>query len=225
MKNISISLIFCSLVCILSCRRETGEWIRINQLGYRNDEIKTAVFLSVKSLDLKSFKLIDEKSGKVVMTFDKVIKAESLDPFKSCYRLPFTNLKQTGVYRIIAGNAESPEFPIGENVYDGTADFLLNYMRQQRSGYNPYVKDSCHTHDGYEIYGKSIDSAHINVSGGWHDAADYLQYVATSANATYQMLFAYSENPGSFGDKYSANGLQGPDNIPDILDECKWGLD
>ena len=102
-----------------------------------------------------------------------------------------------------------PEFRIGDDVYDGTADFLLNYMRQQRSGFNPYIKDSCHTHDGYEIYGKSQDSVHINVAGGWHDAADYLQYVATSANATYQMLFAYSENPGSFDDKYLANGLPG----------------
>ena len=91
-----------------------NEWIRINQLGYRNDDIKIAVFLSVNSSDLKSFKVVDAKSGKVVMTFDKVIKTGSLDPFKSCYRLPFTNLKQSGVYRIVAGNAESPEFPIGE---------------------------------------------------------------------------------------------------------------
>jgi peptidoglycan/xylan/chitin deacetylase (PgdA/CDA1 family) len=98
-------------------------------------------------------------------------------------------------------------------------------MRQQRSGYNPYIKDSCHTHDGYEIYGRSGDSAHINASGGWHDAADYLQYVATSSNATYQMLFAYSENPSSFSDSYLSNGLPGKDGIPDVLDESRWGLD
>ncbi len=224
MKRLCISLIFCSLVCILSCRSEVNEWIRINQLGYRNDDIKIAVFLSDNTTDLKSFRIIDAKSGKTVMTIDKVISAGSLAPFKSCFRLPFTNLKQSGVYRIVAGNAQSPEFPIGNNVYDGTADYLLNYMRQQRSGYNPYVKDSCHTHDGYEIYGKSNDSVHINVSGGWHDAADYLQYVATSANATYQMLFAYSENPESFGDKFRANGSEGSDSIPDILNESKWGL-
>jgi len=98
-------------------------------------------------------------------------------------------------------------------------------MRQQRSGYNPFVKDSCHTHDGYEIYGRSADSMHVNVSGGWHDAADYLQYVATSANATYQMLFAYSENPASFSDYYLKDGLPGRDGLPDILNESRWGLE
>jgi hypothetical protein len=39
------------------------------------------------------------------------------------------------------------------------------------------------------------------------------------------MLFAYSENPASFGDKYLSNGLPGSDGIPDILNEIKWGLD
>lgn len=225
MKKTCISLILWILFRSISCGNEPDEWIRINQLGYRNADIKVAVLISRKYLDLTSFKVIDVKSGKVVMTFKNGIKTPALEPFISCYRLPFSSLRKSGIYKIIAGNAVSPEFPIADNVYDGAADFLLNYMRQQRSGYNPFVKDSCHTHDGYEIYGKSTDSAYINVSGGWHDAADYLQYVATSANATYQMLFAYSENPASFGDKYLSNGLPGSDGIPDILNESKWGLE
>jgi len=48
--------------------------------------------------------------------------------------------------------------------------------------------------------------------------------VSTSANATYQMLFAYSEHPGSFCDGYLSNGLPGHDGIPDVLNECRWGL-
>jgi peptidoglycan/xylan/chitin deacetylase (PgdA/CDA1 family) len=225
MKYVSILLILWILASIISGRSETDVWIRINQLGYRNTDIKVAVLLSRKTLDLKSFKVIDVKSGAVAMTSDHVIKTETLNPFKSCYRLPFTNLKISGVYRIIAGEAVSPDFCISNNVYEATADFLMNYMRQQQCGYNPYVKDSCHTHDGYEMYGNSDDSAHIDVTGGWHDAADYLQYVTTSANATYQMLFAYSENPASFGDKYLSDGLPGSDGIPDILNESRWGLD
>jgi endoglucanase len=225
MKQVCISLIFWTLISIASCSSEETEWIRINQLGYRNEDIKVAVFVSSRTLNLKSFKIVDVQTGKVAMAINKVVQCDPLKPFVSCYRLPFTNLNKKGVYRIVAGEVVSPDFRIDNDVYDGTADFLLNYMRQQRSGYNPYVKDSCHTKDGYEIYGKSGDSAHINVAGGWHDAADYLQYVATSANATYQMLFAYSENSASFADRFLANGLQGSDGIPDVLNESKWGLD
>src|SRR5664280_1963592 len=225
MIKTSMCLFFFFISAILECNGEENCWIRVNQLGYRNEDIKVAVLLSGDFLELKSFEAIDVKSGKVAMVFNEVISTEPLPPFVSCYRLHFTNLKISGIYRIRAGKVVSPEFRISENVYEGTADFLLNYMRQQRSGYNPYVKDSCHTHDGYEIYGKSGDSAHINVSGGWHDAADYLQYVATSANATYQMLFAFSENPSAFSDKYLANGIAGQDGIPDVLNESKWGLD
>ncbi len=224
MKQVTIFLVIISLIIPTSCNREKNAWIRINQLGYRPDNIKVAVFLCNKTRNLRSFKIVEVSSGKVI-DFNSVLKTEPLEPFISCYRLPFTNLKKSGTYRIIAGNVVSPDFRIAEDVYDGTADFLLNYMRQQRSGFNPYMKDSCHTKDGYEIYGKSGDSAHVDVTGGWHDAADYLQYVATSANATYQMLFAYSENPASFGDKYLSNGLPGADGLPDVLNESRWGLD
>ncbi|MEI6049537.1 MAG: glycoside hydrolase family 9 protein [Bacteroidota bacterium] len=225
MKKWIITITIPTLILLASCHTEKTEWIRINQLGYRTNDIKVAVFLSKRTLNLKSFKVIEVSSGDIVMTVNNLTEAESLEPFISCYRLPFTALKKSGIYRIVAGKSVSPDFRIGDDVYDGTADFLLNYMRQQRCGYNPYLKDSCHTSDGYEIYRKTGDSAHINVTGGWHDAADYLQYVATSANATYQMLFAYSENPASFGDKYLPNGLPGEDGLPDILNESRWGLD
>ena len=225
MKHRLILFIIISLIIPASCHNEKNEWIRINQLGYRTNDIKVAVFLSEKKLNLQSFRIIDGSSGEVVMTFKNAVKTESLEPFISCYRLPFTELKKSGVYRIVAEKAISPDFRIADNVYDGTADFLLNYMRQQRCGFNPYIKDSCHTLDGYELYGKSGNSAHIDVTGGWHDAADYLQYVATSASATYQMLFAYSENPSSFGDKYLSNGLPGKDGTADVLNESRWGLE
>jgi endoglucanase len=225
MKKVCFLYLLITFMAAISCSGNGNEWIRINQAGYRTNDIKVAVFLSRNDETIKSFKVIDARSGEVAFTSGDVIKTGPLDQFISCYRLPFTKLKKQGVFKILAGSAVSPDFIINDKAYNGTADLLLSYMRQQRSGFNPYVEDSCHTNDGYEIYGSKSDSAHVNVSGGWHDAADYLQYVATSANATYQMLFAYSENPGAFEDKYLANGLPGKDGIPDVLNESKWGLD
>ncbi|NLJ44057.1 MAG: hypothetical protein GX431_10395 [Bacteroidales bacterium] len=216
---------FLSSVVLMSCGSRDKEWIRINQLGYRADDIKVAVFTGLKEKELKSFRLVDVYSGKTVFVNNNPFKTTPLKPFENCYRLNFSDIKTEGTYRIVAGDAVSPNFRIAGDVYDGTSDFLLNYMRQQRCGINPFLKDSCHTHDGYIIYGGKDDSMHIDVTGGWHDAADYLQYVATSANATYQMLFAFSENPCSFSDEYLANGLPGTDSIPDVLNEARWGLD
>jgi hypothetical protein len=123
------------------------------------------------------------------------------------------------------GDDVSPVFRIDNNVYSGTADFCLKYMRQQRSGFNPFLNDSCHTHDGFTVYAPVADGTHIGASGGWHDASDYLQYAATSANATYHLLAAYRDFPKVFADEKAANGLSGKNNIADVLDEAKWGLD
>ena len=101
-------------------------------------------------------------------------------------------------------------------------------MRQQRTGFNPYLKDSCHTRDGYVLYGEKAgikDSTYIDVVGGWHDATDYLQYATTSANATYHLLMSYRDFPAVFTDEKLANGLDGKNGMADVLDEAKWGLD
>lgn len=216
--------IFCISLLLMSCTKTENAWIRINQIGYRPGDIKVAVFISTENASLKKFDIMDASSGRIVKTFGNPQVTAHLDQFISCYRLPLTEFHDTGSFKIVAGKAVSPVFRIADDVYEGAADYLLNYMRQQRCGFNPYLKDSCHMHDGYEVYGKG-DSAHIDATGGWHDAADYLQYVATSANAVYQMLYAYSENPGAFSDKFMDNGLPGSDGIPDVLNESKWGLD
>lgn len=202
-----------------------GQWIRINQLGYLPESVKVAVFISEEGVNITEFELVDAKTDKKVQVLKNVQSTGKYGSMNSTYRLNFTDFEKSGEYYIRAGKAKSPVFPISTSVYDGTADFLLNYMRQQRCGYNPHVQDSCHTHDGYILYHPTKTGQHIDVTGGWHDATDYLQYTTTSANAIYQMMFAYQQNPEAFGDEYDANGHKGANGLPDIIDEIKWGLD
>ena len=216
-----LTLIFA--IAALPCKAD--EWIRINQLGYLPQSIKVAVFMSEADTDVKEYALVDAFTGKTVRTFTSTKATGKLGGMNSTYRLDFSNFQEPGTYYLKAGKAVSPRFPINAQVYNGTADFLLNYMRQQRCGYNPFLKDSCHVHDGYIVYHPTKTGKHIDVRGGWHDATDYLQYTTTSANAIYQMMFAYQENPEAFGDAYDADGLPGANGIPDIVDEIKWGLD
>ncbi len=214
------------LLSLLPIILTAQQWIRVNQLGYVPKTTKAAVLICTDSVPTPaSFNMHDAFTDQVVFTSVHVSVYGAYGPFQSTFRLDFSSFDRAGLYYLSAGNIQSPVFRISNTVYNGTSDFLLNYMRQQRSGYNPYLKDSCHTEDGFIIYHPSLDSTHINVSGGWHDASDYLQYATTSATAVFQMLFAYRQNPESFRDEYEANGLKGKNGIPDILDEAKWGLD
>src|SRR5690606_30391176 len=137
----------------------------------------------------------------------------------------FSTYNTEGGYYIEAGGVRSPAFRINYDVYEGTADFLLKYLRQQRCGYNPYLKDSCHLHDGIIVDHPTRSGEFINVTGGWHDASDYLQYSTTSINTVFQMMFAYKKFPHVFGDEFDANGHLGANGTPDIVDEIKWGLE
>jgi len=199
-------------------------WIRINQLGYLPSGVKVAVWASKQNVKINGFELINAETGKVVFTALTRKEYGAYGPFVKIYRLNFSKYTTSGSYYLRSGNVKSPVFRIAEDVYNGSADFALKYMRQQRSGFNPYLKDSCHTMDGYTMYGPMPDTTRINVSGGWHDASDYLQYATTSANATYHLLAAYRDFPEVFTDFYQANGLSGSNGKADVLDEAKWGL-
>jgi peptidoglycan/xylan/chitin deacetylase (PgdA/CDA1 family) len=209
-------------------RENPSSWIRINWLGYQPNGVKVAVWCSKELSAISSWQLVDLKTKKIVASGNAGKAFGEYGPFKQTYRLNFSSCKKPGRYYLQVGETKSPEFEIGENVYKGAADFCLRYMRQQRSGFNPFLNDSCHTHDGYILYGEKAgfkDSTHIDVTGGWHDASDYLQYSTTSANATYHLLAAYRDFPKVFGDEKLANGLNGKNGMADVLDEAKWGLD
>jgi endoglucanase len=224
-KKLAIALITFSFFSFFQKPVEEQSWIRINLLGYKPNGIKVAVWCSKNEKAISEFQLVDSTTNKVAYKNAAGRSFGSYGPFTQTYRLNFSKFTQPGKYYLKAGNARSPYFTIGANVYKGSADFCLRYMRQQRSGYNPFLKDSCHTHDGYTVYGPMPDSTHIDVSGGWHDASDYLQYSATSANATYHLLMAYRDFQKVFLDEKRSNGADGSNGYADVLDEARWGLD
>ncbi len=199
--------------------------IRINQLGYLPNSIKVAVFLSSEKMEYRTFTVHHALSGEIVFSGKTEKKEAEGWGMKTAYRLNFSELKKEGGYYVILGKIRSPDFRINADVYEGTADFILNYMRQQRCGYNPFLKDSCHIHDGIIVDHPTKSGEFIDVTGGWHDATDYLQYSTTSVNAVFQMMFAYQNFPNIYGDEFDASGNPESNGIHDILDEIKWGLE
>lgn len=209
----------------ITLHAQADAWIRINQLGYLPDSKKVAVFMSEEQAMIQEFTLIDAFTRQTVQEFTTLKPSGVIGQMATTYRLDFSTFTGSGTFYLKADNTLSPVFAINNQVYNGTADFLLNYMRQQRCGYNPFLKDSCHVHDANIIYHPTKTGQSLDVRGGWHDATDYLQYTTTSANAIYQMMFAYQQNPEAFADAYNEHGLPGANGIPDIVDEIKWGLD
>lgn len=206
---------------------ETGDsaYIRINRIGYTPAEIKNAVCYVRGSVKPERFTIHSGISGEELPYSIAYKELPAAFPFTYILLLSLPDYLPAGTYKVRTGKTESPAFKISETVYTGTADYLLNYLRQQQCGFNPAVNDSCHTMDGFIIYGGQLDSTHIDVTGGWHDASDYLRYVATSATVVYQLALAYRQAPEVFRDAFDAAGREGKNSIPDVLDQVKWGID
>jgi endoglucanase len=200
--------------------------IRVNQVGYLPDAPKVAVLCTVGTADSGTWRfLIRDQNGRLVYGPRPASRGGAFGPCVQTWRLDFSSVRKSGRYTIEVGAIKSPSIRIGRDVYAGGADTLLYYMRQQRSGFNPFFRDSVHRLDGYVI----DDTGHVgkfqSVSGGWADASDYLQYVATSATATRDLLMAFRDHPRATSDAFGANGLPGANSIPDVLDEARHGLE
>ncbi|MCR4341283.1 MAG: glycoside hydrolase family 9 protein [Gemmatimonadaceae bacterium] len=212
------AFLFLSLVAA-----DSNSFIRTNQVGYLPDAPKIAVICSLDSASFSSFEVRDARNRRVLGP----APARATGSFAACrstFRLDFTALRREGTYTLIAGGIESRPVRIGRDVYAGAADTLLYYMRQQRSGWNPLFQTWVHNQDALIVDHPTRTGQYQDVQGGWADAADFLQYVATSAHATFMLLMAYRDNPRAFADKFDAWGRPGANGIADVLDEARHGL-
>jgi endoglucanase len=223
-------------------------FIRASQIGYRPQDNKTAVAFAKAPLPA-SFTVAAADGGKVVFEGKSTpIPGVSWGQFEHHVELDFSALKAPGNYVLRLGESQSLPFAIGDGAYGALPAELLEFMREQRCGYNPWLDAVCHPFDGRTAYGPLTNGTYLDARGGWHDAADLLKYLLTSGNATAQMLLAYQlvaadvsrrTNPsraksaptdvggyeGLMADRVNALGQPYPNGIPDVLDEARWGLE
>jgi hypothetical protein len=228
--------IFCSLVlfpalvgtCAQTKVDRKAIYLRANQVGYLPGESKVALAFSHRDLGKRKFELVDAATGETVWGPKEMGPNDGAwGNFAYHYRLDFSDFQQPGRYRLRIARTkyESLAFNIGTDVYSSLQELLIGYIRQQRCGYNPWLDAFCHQLDGRSAYGPMPDSTFVDAGGGWHDAGDYLRYMLTSGNTVCRMLFTWRENEGKFADAVDDSGRAGPNDIPDILDEARWGLE
>jgi hypothetical protein len=179
------------------------------------------------------FRVLNADSGAPIFKGKVELLAGAWGQFDHHGLLDFTALTVEGHYVLEVGSTRSRPFVIAARVYHEISNHLLEFMRQQRCGYNPFVDAVCHSFDGRTAFGPEPPGTYLNASGGWHDAGDQLKYLLTSSNATAQMLLAYqiveSRRPTDwrpyFKDEFNSLGQPGPNGEVDVLDEARWGLE
>lgn len=200
-------------------------FIRANQIGYGEDDSKSAMAFSDQPLPV-TFEIVTMDGDQVVFQGDATQVTNSVwGRFTQHAELDFSAFDRPGHYRLVVGGAHSLPFRIGNDNYGELPSVLLEFMREQRCGYNPWYGTNCHQLDGRTAFGPLMNGSPIDATGGWHDAGDMLKYLLTSGNATAQMLLAYRLNSKLDADHFDALGRPGTNGIPDLLDEARWGLD
>lgn len=194
-----------------------------NQLGYINNMPKTAVFIG--SAD--SFRIVDIKSGRTMFSGipgDSVLDTASNDIVSL---IDFSTFNLYGDYYIKIGRNKSGIFTISSDPYDDLLKGLLKGFYYNRCGSalnKRFAVDHFHGECHSELV-SMFDNPSVkrDVTGGWHDSGGYGRYSVCTCIALGHLLYAYSMFPESFSDKTGIPDSK--EGIPDILSECRIGLD
>ena len=168
---------------------------------------------------------------------------------ENTYEMDFSSVTNAGTYFVrIPGVGRSEDFRISAASAEDAFRIHMLGLYQKRCGiaksepYTHWTSGACHQtavrgifppEEGklepnakwFEIIRDNTDwkgGEHVQVAGGWHDAADYDRR-PVHLNIVNDLCAVYLMRPQNFYD----GQLSLPENangIPDILDEAEWGL-
>lgn len=200
--------------------------VKVNQIGYAPDDVKTVI---TTSKDDERFKIVKADTGETVYIgeYDPTLIFDD-NVGSNLHRGDFSDFKATGDFKIISSpSGASYEFSIGEGLYDDIYKDVVLMLYNQRCGCQldpnisgEFAHEACHMQEA-TIYGDTSGKT-VDVSGGWHDAGDYGRYVVPGAKTIQDLFLAYEDygyDSDDMGIPESGNGT------PDLLDEAKYELD
>lgn len=207
--------------CNASLEAEPEVYFRFNQAGFLPSDYKSLVILAKSKLDGRKIQIINTSNRHSAYSVSIGNNHGAYGNFKYTYIIDFTNVVTEGEYYFQFGRQKSFSFKISRYIFNGVADSLLQFFRVQRCGFtDPELHKVCHIADATSlIEGNKKIAQSFDVTGGWHDAGDYVKFLNTTAYATYMLLFSYEFDPVKFGFDNNHN------NVPDLIEEAKIGLD
>ncbi len=150
----------------------------------------------------------------------------------------FTSVNTPGTFYVYdpTNNASSAPFEINDNPYQAVLQAAVRMLYYNRCNadksvpfaQSPWVDGQNFMHPLQDancryIYDPSNAALEKDLSGGWFDAGDYNKYVTFAHTPIHELLGAFTDNPGIFGDDW--NWPESGNGLPDLLDEVKWELD
>jgi hypothetical protein len=180
--------------------------VSYSHTGYSTGTAKSAI---ASGLSASEFRLVDEKTGQVVLTQPIQTVKTHLGLFQV---MDFSSVWQPGSYILEAGAASTRPFRIDPDVWRQTIWKALNFFYSERCGMAiPGVHGVCHR-DWLVVHGDK----RIVINGGWHDAGDLTQGFGNTAEIVYAMF--------SLAERLHARG-EDPELYERLLEEGQWGLD
>lgn len=206
--------------------------IYVNQIGYRPEDVKTAVLNTERKLDLGKFSLVDNSSGQVVYE-DTIEYAGEIARWNKgfFYKIDFTPFIREGRFYLKAGDAVSFPFEVRACILD--FEMMMNnvyYFRSQRDVGEWEAQDK-------NVMFQDQRPERIDASGGWFDATgDYgihLSHLTHSKYYTPQQtsLSAYVfYKANDIAKKWYERQQEGSTGVPQeffghILTEGTYGAD
>ena len=115
-------------------------FLRANQVGYGEHDLKVAVALSGSALP-DTFSVIDVHTGATVFVGKTLpLAGERWGKFDQLAELDFTSVSKQGRYELRFGGSRSLPFAIDQRSLADLPDTILEFLRQQRCGYNPWLR-------------------------------------------------------------------------------------
>jgi len=242
-------LVIALTVQTLVVAQTQSKYIVIDQFGYRPTSEKVAVLRDpITGFDASesfapsfAYAVVEASNGNQVFTGNTVpYKSGAEDPSSGdrAWWFDFSSFETPGTYYIldINQNLKSYDFVIAENVYEEVLKQAVRTFYYQRAGYakeaqyagENWADGASHLGNLQDTQCRRYDapndaSTQRDLSGGWFDAGDYNKYTPWTANYIVDLLKAYTENPNAWNDDY--NLPYSGNDIPDVMDEVKWGLD
>lgn len=233
----------------LPYKQDTGNPIKINQVGYLPDGPKLATIFRNNTIPLLWH--LQDNGGKTVSHGQTIPLVNKTSPALTVHTIDFTNYTTTGAdYRLqVVGGEPSYPFTISSQLYIPLTSDSMQFFYQQRSGIaidaelvgSQYARPAGHV-NVFPNQGDVVTPCQyswesnvtylepwtcnytLDVSQGWYDAGDQGKYVVNGGISTAQILMAYERTLWTKNSSYKIVS-DGSLRIPERFNGCPDYLD